>query len=310
MKAMGCFGLALVFSTASALGGDLYYIDDAGKVLYKIDTDTMEQTTVGSTGVGSGDFGDLAYDPNSATMYWVAGRDNPQLYTIDLDTGAATLVGSHGVDDMFCLGYDAANGVLYAQSTNGGVYTLSTQNGQATKIGENQVYPGGYDYNADEDNLYFIEAGGGSIYTIDRDSGGANLVAEPGGINDCDITYDDDNQQYWAMDWSGFLYRFDAQWNRTTISDGHGSVGSVEYVGLGGACGDKAKLSVKCKSGGSKVVAKLKKGNPSVPVVFILDGDLRRPGQTNNKGKAKVKFTGLEQGRHEVQVCALVEACG
>ncbi|RJP38610.1 MAG: hypothetical protein C4547_04330 [Phycisphaerales bacterium] len=134
-------------------------------------------------------------------------------------------------------------------------------------------------------------------------------MASPGGVNDCDIAYDD-AQVYWAMDWSGNLFRYDAQWGRTTVSTGHGSAGACEYVGLGGACGEKAELMVKCKSNGATVVAKLKKANPNVPVVFVLDNELRRPGQTNNKGKAKVKFTGLDEGRHEVRVCNLVEECG
>ena len=226
MVVAGLFVCALTVSAASA--GTIYGIDDVDRTLIAIDSGTLGVSVVGATGIGGGKYGDLAYDEASQTMYWVAGRGNNNLYTIDLNTGAATLVGSHGISDLFTLGYDGQN--LYAQSTSDNVYTLGTTDASATLIGSNAVYPGGYDWNPDTSQMVFLEAGGGYIYEVDLGDGSATHIGGGDWVNDCDIAYDRDQSVYWALDWSGGLYKYDASWTRTTMLAGLGYVASVEYV--------------------------------------------------------------------------------
>jgi len=77
------FCLASV-SAWAADTGLLYAMNDSNNSLYSIDPNTYAVTLIGSTGIGSGDFGDLAYNPNTNTAYWAPGRDNNNLYTINL----------------------------------------------------------------------------------------------------------------------------------------------------------------------------------------------------------------------------------
>ena len=140
-----CIAVCLSATSAWAAGGTLYAMDDSSNSLYSIDPNTYALTFIGSTGVGTGDFGDLAYNPGSGTAYWAPGRGNDNLYTINLQTGAATLVGSHGVDDMFAMAYDSGTGKLYGETSTGDFYDINTTNGSATLLGNNSVYAGGLD---------------------------------------------------------------------------------------------------------------------------------------------------------------------
>ena len=223
--------LVLTVAAGTASAGTLYAIRDTDNALITIDTNTLAFNVAGSTGVGTGDFGDLAYA--APTMYWVAGRNNNNLYTIDLNTGQATRVGSHGFGDLFTLGFCTdAPGILYGQSTNQNVYEISMADASATSIGSNSVYPGGYDYNPGTDQLILLEAGGnGAIYQINRSNGAATLVNPGAGwVNDNDIAWDWDQNVYWALDYNGDLYKYDSNWNRTTVLTGLGSYAALEYI--------------------------------------------------------------------------------
>lgn len=227
-RALGTL-LVVGYVASTALAGTLYYVRDDTKELWKLDTDTLVRSLVGKTGVG-GDFGDLCFDRNTNTMFFVAGRGNNNLYTIDTNTGAATLVGSHGVSDLFTLGVDSG-GQLYGQSTSGRVYKIDRNNGTATAIGSNNVYPGGYTWNSNTNKLIFLEAGGGAVYEVDRNNGSATLLkGSQGFINDNDIAWDWDKDKYWVLDWSGSLITFDSAFNRSNVGGGYGSVASVAYV--------------------------------------------------------------------------------
>ena len=79
-----------------------YTVENDTDTLYTLDVSTLTLTPVGPLGVPYA-FGDLAFDPTTATMYmtngWGGGLSVPSsLYTVDLATGAATLVGSMGVN--------------------------------------------------------------------------------------------------------------------------------------------------------------------------------------------------------------------
>ena len=173
--------LTLCVSVSSAwAAATLYAINDATNSLYSIDPTTYALSLVGNTGINSGDFGDLAYNPGSQTAYWIPGRGNDNLYTINLQTGAATLVGFHGIDDLFAMAYDSSTGKLYADSTNGNFYSLNTSTGAATLIGSNGVYPGGMTYRADTNQLILNMAGGtGTFFQINPNTGAATPLWQP-----------------------------------------------------------------------------------------------------------------------------------
>jgi len=224
--AAGCTGLY----SAQASAGTLYTVNEDSRNLLAIDTNTLAVTTVGSTGVASGRFGDLAYDPTGHTLYWAAGRDNSNLYTINLSTGAATLVGNSGVNNLFALGWNAT--ALYGQASDGQVYMIDPGTANATLIGSNSVYPGGYDYNPDLGKMVLLEAGQDSFYTVDLTNGStATLLSGSSGIDDNDLAYAHDLNAYFAADYSGNLYRYDATtFARSTPLSGLGRLATLAYV--------------------------------------------------------------------------------
>ncbi len=221
----------LMLNAASA--GTIYAVNDYNHTLITIDPVSLGVTTVGSLGVASGDFGDLAYDGASGTMWWVAGRGNDSLYTINLATGAATLVGSHGIDDLFALG--TVGGKLYGQATSGNVYELNPVTAAPTLLGSNSVYPGGYDWNPDAGLMVLLAAGDtGAAHSVDLTTGAASLLSAGAGfVNDNDIAYDGDRGIYWVGDYSGNLFKYDASWSRTTLLTNLGNIASLEYVSGG-----------------------------------------------------------------------------
>lgn len=196
-------------ANAAWASSTLYGMDDATNTLYSIDPNTYALTLIGSTGVSTGDFGDLAYNPNSGTAFWIAGRGNNNLYTINLATGAATLVGSYGVNDMFALAYDPATGKLYGGDTSGNFYSLNTSTGAATLIGNNGVYAGGMTYRPDTGQLILNAAGSGNFYSINPATGAATLLGNAGFVNDNGLAWDGDKGLYFADTWSAQLLTID-----------------------------------------------------------------------------------------------------
>ena len=237
-KLLGLLALGLLGGPIAAEAGTLYGIDDATRTLFSIDTNTLVETPIGSTGVSSGSFGDLAYDAASGTMYWAAGRDNDNLYRLNLSTGAATLIGNYGINDLFALAWTGT--ALYGQSpngvTNGTVYTINTNTAAATFIGTNTVYPGGLAWNSRTSQLVLLQAGGvsSSFYKINLTNGSATILNGGAGfVDDNDIAYDSVLNTYWAADYRGRLFRYDATtFARTTILTGIGSVEALEFVAV------------------------------------------------------------------------------
>ena len=211
--------------------GTLYAINDSDNSLYAINPNTYTATYIGSTGVGSGDFGDLAYNPNSNTAYWVPGRGNDNLYTINLQTGAATLIGSHGVDDMFALGFDTATNALYGETINGNFYSLSTSNGTATLIGSNGLYGGGMTYRPDTDQLVLLAAASGQFWSINPTNGLATYLGGSGFVNNTGLAWDPTLAEFFAGDWSSNLYTADPNtYMLTKVADLPGPFDGMIYV--------------------------------------------------------------------------------
>ncbi len=200
MKLRHAFVVALLSAYAAsprASADTLFLIDDGTNTLLRMDPTSYAISVVGSTGVATGDFGDLTYDSANNTLYWSAGRDNGNLYTLDQNTGAATLVGATGVNDLFALTYDPANGKFYGMSTDGNTYTIDPTTGAGTLLGGNSLYPGGLTYNTATGQLVALQAGTGSFYSIDPTTGAASFLAALGFVDDNGVAYDPTRNAYW-----------------------------------------------------------------------------------------------------------------
>lgn len=213
--------------------GTLYAIRETDNTLVTIDTDTLQYKIVGPLGVGY-DFGDLAWKPASNTLYMLGGRPNQGLYTVNMSNGQATLVGMHNLTDLFALGYDSRNAVLYAAQfiTGGGFYRMNESNGSATLIGNLSHRLGGMTYNTNTDQLIAIEDGAGDIYEVNRSNGALTLLYDGPYTNNSDIAYDWDKNVYWDIDWNGNLYKYDiaAGYARTTVLSGLGPHDGLAYI--------------------------------------------------------------------------------
>jgi hypothetical protein len=208
----------------TAVEGMLFSIRDDDNYLVRINPDTLGYTVIGETGVASGNFGGMAYDPIHEIMYWIPGRYNNNLYTLDLTTGHATLIGPLNVTDLFGLAYDSLNGVLYATQfgTGSGLYSLNVSTGASTLIGTMSRKIGGLAYNSETDALIGIEDGLGDLYLINRSTGMLTLIYDGSSTNNSGLEYDPVRNYYWDIDWSGnlFFYDIDNAYARTTALSG------------------------------------------------------------------------------------------
>lgn len=211
--------LAIIASGGSAAAGTLFGINDTDNSLVIINPETATVTTVGSLGVASGDFGDLAYDSTTGTAYWAAGRGNNNLYSVNLTTGAASLIGDYGVDDLFGLTFNTANNTLYGFSANNSVYTINVSTGASTVLsGNSGLYPGGAAYVAATDTIYLQAAGGGNVNTINAATGAGTFFSPGVGfINDGGLTWDAARGLFFANDWSGNLYSYDPSFSSRSL---------------------------------------------------------------------------------------------
>lgn len=216
-----------------ATPGLLYVVRETDDVLRRLNPNDMTFTDVGPLGV-TFEFGGLAYNAISDTLYMIDGRGAESLYTVDRNTGAATLVGAHGVTDLFGLAYDSRNEVLYATQFSGGTgfYSLDTATGAATLIGYMGPEIGGLSYNAKTDQLVGIEDGAGDLYEIDRATGAATLLYDGDFTNDSGLAYDPDRNLYWDIDWNGNLYSYDPDYGyiRLRHLSGLGAHDGAAYV--------------------------------------------------------------------------------
>ena len=235
MKLRTLATLASLLVASASQAGLLYTIADSTNTLEQVDTSTMVRTVVGSTGVASGNFGGLAYDPASNTLYWVPGRGNNNLYSINRTTGAAALIGAHGVNDLFGLEFDTSTSTLYGSQFSGGsnLYRLNTGSGASTLIGDLGQGIGGLAYDSKRDQLVGVNDGSGQLYTINRSTAATSLLASPGGNDDSGLAYDYDADRFYDYDWQGRLFRIDpnAGYARTTLFTGTGAHDGLAYVG-------------------------------------------------------------------------------
>jgi len=189
--------LALIVCSGIACAGTIYLMDDSTNTLLMMDPVTHVISTVGSTGVGSGNFGDLAYNSATGTLFWAAGSGNNSLYTLNTTTGAATLVGSHGIN-------------VFDRHVDSGSYSHRLQRRVSRRP-----------------HLQFRRE------SID----GRRGSVEPWGrfINNDGVAYDADTNVYWADDYNGNVFSYNATtFARTTIHSGLTTLDGIAYVGASG----------------------------------------------------------------------------
>lgn len=228
--------VAILGLPAGAFADILYAIDDSNNSLVTFNTSTNAIAVVGSTGVGTGDFGDLTYDSNHGVMYWDAGRGNNSIYILNLTTGAATLVGATGLTDLFGLAYDTANNTLYgATASLGGenFYSINTLTGAATLIGNSGIYTGGLAYNSTDNTMYETDPTTRSLYSINLGNGAATLFSSgAGSFNDDGITWDPALGVFLVDDYSNNVYQYNAAFtSRNLLTTYTDPLDGIAYVG-------------------------------------------------------------------------------
>jgi hypothetical protein len=195
-----------------------YTVENASDTLYTLDVSTLTITPVGPLGV-SYNFGDLAFDPSTATMYmtdgWGAGLSVPSsLYTVNLATGAATLVGSMGVNSVFALAYDPLTSKLYGATSTISPFSfveIDRTTGAATVIGSPGNSIDGMTFLGSNGTIVGLEAGVGLLHMIDPGTGTAMPLFTGGSfVNNCGIAWNAANDKIYALDVDGALCTFDA----------------------------------------------------------------------------------------------------
>lgn len=209
-------------------------VQDGDDMLQQIDLQTLNITNIGQLGV-TFNFGDLAWNPFSSTLYMIDGRGAQSLYKVNLNTGAATLIGFHGIQDLFGLAFDTQNSTLYAVTFSGSykLYSLNTTTGAATAIGPTGITLGGLAYDSQRNRLIGIEDGPGRLYQINISTGALTLLASPGGTNDSGLTYDPLQDRMLDIDYNGNLvsYNIANGYTRTTLLSGLGAHDGLAYIG-------------------------------------------------------------------------------
>jgi len=242
-----CGAVVMLVSAGASAQGTLYAIQENNNTLVSYDPVTLQRTVIGPMGV-PGDFGDMAFDAASQTMYYIDGRSgNSALYTVDLGTGAATMIGVHGQAEMFGLEWDPSTGKLYAgQSTQAqGFWEINPANGAATFIGNPGINLDSLAYDSKRGTLIGAYAGPGDLYSMNRNNGAATSIYDGAFFDNGGLTYDPDRDVLWYADWSGFVYQFDPNngYARSTILSGQGAHDAMTYVGRIPAPGAAALLA-------------------------------------------------------------------
>jgi hypothetical protein len=208
-------------------------VDNGSGSLKKIDQQTLAITNIGSLGV-TFSFGDLAWNPNTSTLYMIDGRGAQGLYTVNVTTGAATLVGTHGITDLFGLAYNTQNNTLYATGFNNTtLYSLNPTTGAATAIGSTGVRIGALAFNSQLNVLVGVNDGTGDIYQLNLTTGASTLLAQPGYTNNSGATYDSVLNRLFDIGVDGYLYSYDIAngYTRSTLLSSAGTFDGLAYIG-------------------------------------------------------------------------------
>ncbi len=223
------------FDTSACVvtSGALLTVRTTDDMLRAFDPDTLAFEDIGSLGVAF-EYGDLAWDASTDTLWMVDGRPLRALYTVDIDDGAATLVGVHDVEDLFGLAWDASSNTLYGGGeTPFGFYEVDRTDGTAALVGVPDAPAHSLTYDSKRDQIVAIVAGLGTLFTIDRQDGSLMAVlSEEGFINNCGLAYDPKRDLYWAIDLGGdlFTYHPDDGYTRQLVATGLGQHEALTFV--------------------------------------------------------------------------------
>ena len=229
-----CLALASL-SQAFALAQSAYTVEETRDALYTIDLTTGATSLVGSLGV-SYEFGDLAFDASRNTLYAVSGRGTSPslLYSVNTTTGAATLIGSTGQIEMFGLVYDPVTDKLYGSQSTGaqGFFEINRNTGAASAIGNPGINLDGLTYNSSTGDIVGTFAGPGSFWSVDRVTGAVTQLSGGSGFVDNNgLAYEAGGNAYYTLDWSGDLYKYDANsYTRSLVAGGLGAHDGLAIV--------------------------------------------------------------------------------
>ena len=224
----------------SAVG--LYYAIDSNKLL-TLDKDTYDVSIVGPLGI-TNNFGGLAYDTSTRTLYGISGSTDESLYEIDTSTGAATLIGNYGLEDLFGLAYSPATDRLLGSQflDDGSLYSLDRSTGAATLIGG----MGGpkidaLAYHTKRQQLFGYESSKSGLWAIDETTGAATLVGRGSFLNITGFAYNSEDDVLLVADFSGHVKEVDPDTGETTLV----SISNKNITGL--AFGQGASPPPSCK---------------------------------------------------------------
>lgn len=192
----------------------LYLIDQQGDMLRRLDPVTLAMTEVGPLGVEFS-FGDCTWDPATEALIATDGRSNNTLLEVSLSTGAATVIGTHAIDDLFALEAHSPSQSLVGASrlVPRTLYRLDRASAAPTAIGEVGQRIAGLGWDTSRQIMIGSASNvgptGGSLFTIDLETGAPTLFGSLPPINAHGLTYDPLRDLFWAADVDGQILTID-----------------------------------------------------------------------------------------------------
>ena len=189
-------------------------------------------------------FGGLAYDTSTGTLYGISGSTDESLYEIDTSTGATTFIGNYGLEDLFGLAYSPVTDRLLGSQflDDGNLYSLNRSTGAATLIGD----MGGpkidaLAYHTSRQQLFGYESSKSGLWAIDETTGVATLVGTGSFLNITGFAYNSEDDVLLVADFSGHVKEVDPDTGATTLV----SISNKNITGL--AFGQGASPPPSCK---------------------------------------------------------------
>ncbi|MCB9845093.1 MAG: hypothetical protein H6811_03785 [Phycisphaeraceae bacterium] len=158
-----------------------YLCTASPSVLYRMDEDTYEFSTVGTIDALGVAIAGLAFDPHSRTLFGID-QLSGGLFAIDIDTAAAALIGATGSTGIGAIDFDADDGVLYGiddtvvpsvlviiDPTSGATSTVGSLGGLAVDCD-------GLAWRPRDGKLYTVSDPQDLIFEIDKATGAATQI--------------------------------------------------------------------------------------------------------------------------------------